>query len=293
MIDAFGVSKKLTRDLRDPSVPLSQRSGEDFGRIIRHRSGRKTAKAIAQGRDAIRAKYPDNPELVERVLRQGPDPEPKKDKVRRLAAQATTRPTRRASEPRVVHTLGRHILSTLLKADDDPFEVAKAMKLPTSMVRRMADGAPRDAGRVKRLAQEIDGSGQMDPLAIQLTGKGPRLMNGHHRLGVAEAQGRKMVPVRIRVGRYNSVKDPSSPVYKPVSKSLPSYLRKTPKAMLSPELQRRVRLHEMGRTAARAASRAKQNPPYQKPYERPRQLTLFDRSRSGKVTPSYNARRKP
>lgn len=73
-----------------------------------------------------------------------------------------------------------------------------------------------------------------------------------------------------------------------VRKGLPSYLRSTPKGMLSPGLQRRVRINEMGRTAARGAARAKQNPPTQGPFELPRQLTLIERN----GTTTYNARRR-
>lgn len=62
-----------------------------------------------------------------------------------------------------------------------------------------------------------------------------------------------------------------------ISKGLPSYLRNTPTALLSPGLQRRVRLHEMGQTAARGAARAKQNPPKPK-GPAAQQMALFERS---------------
>lgn len=77
-----------------------------------------------------------------------------------------------------------------------------------------------------------------------------------------------------------------------VSKGLPSYLRNTPKGVLSPGLKLRVRQNESGKTMARNISRAAKNPPVAKPYEHPKQLPLFDRSPSGKVTTSYNARRR-
>jgi hypothetical protein len=74
----------------------------------------------------------------------------------------------------------------------------------------------------------------------------------------------------------------------PIQKGLPSYLRNTPKGVLSPGLKLRVRQHESGKVMARGMSRAKQNPPTPKPFEKPRQLTLFERD--GSTT--YNARRR-
>ena len=93
---------------------------------------------------------------------------------------------------------------------------------------------------------------------------------------------------------HSQVKRTFPGVIEDVEKGLPSYLRKTPKALLSPGLARRVRLHEMGQTAAKGAARAKANPKEAKPYgwERPRQLPLFDR-KGQKITPSKAARRKP
>lgn len=73
-----------------------------------------------------------------------------------------------------------------------------------------------------------------------------------------------------------------------VIKGLPSYLRSTPKGVLSPGLKLRVTRHESGRVMSRNISRSGANPPKQTPAERSRQLTLFERD--GSTT--YNARRR-
>jgi hypothetical protein len=88
--------------------------------------------------------------------------------------------------------------------------------------------------------------------------------------------------------QHSRIKTAEGEAWSKVTKGLPSYLRSTPKGMLSPGLQRRVRINEMGRTAARGAARAKQNPPTQGPFELPKQLTLIERD--GSTT--YNARRR-
>jgi hypothetical protein len=74
-----------------------------------------------------------------------------------------------------------------------------------------------------------------------------------------------------------------------LSKGLPSYLRNTPKGVLSPGLKLRVRQNESGKTMARNISRAAKNPRTPKPYEAPKQLPLLNRNGT-KVTPNQAAK---